>query len=63
MATTDRTLLKQQIAHPVKVSRTAIWLMYEGVEEAIWQSQLLDILTALEITQVQAQTAPDENPI
>ncbi|HVO70123.1 MAG TPA: transcription-repair coupling factor, partial [Aggregatilineaceae bacterium] len=57
LASANRAALQQHLGHDVRVSRTAVWLPYETVEETEWHASLLDILERLEPGQVQAQTA------
>jgi transcription-repair coupling factor (superfamily II helicase) len=54
LASTDRTALQLLLGHEVRVSRTAVWLPYESLEEPAWQANLLDVLEKLQLTQVQA---------
>jgi transcription-repair coupling factor (superfamily II helicase) len=54
LASTDRTALQLLLGHEVRVSRTAVWLPYETLEEPVWQANLLDVLEKLQLTQVQA---------
>ncbi len=57
LASTDRQALQMLLGHDVRVSRTAIWLPYEGVEEKVWQGNLLEVLHKLAVDQVQAAPA------
>ena len=55
LANTDRPALQDRLGHDVRVSRTAIWLPYESVEETEWQTTLLDVLDKLRITHIQLE--------
>ncbi|MBI5960136.1 MAG: transcription-repair coupling factor [Chloroflexi bacterium] len=57
LANTNRAILQQRLGHDVRVSRTAIWLPYENVEEAEWQMNLLDVLEKLQLNRVQTPVA------
>lgn len=54
LANTDRNALRQNLGYDnLRVSRTAIWIPHAGVDGAVWQSQLLDVLKNLQIEHVQ----------
>ncbi len=54
LATTDREHLRQQLAHDVRVSRTAVWLPYADIDPVEWQQNLLDVLEKLQLRHVQS---------
>jgi transcription-repair coupling factor (superfamily II helicase) len=53
LATADRTALQAHLGYDVRVSRTAVWLPYQTVDEVTWQDNLLEILAKLQIAEVQ----------
>ncbi len=57
LATIDRAALQETLGHNTRVSRTGIWLPANGLPEAEWQANLIDVLEKLQITQAQAQSA------
>lgn len=56
LATTNRSALQEQLGHDVRVSRIAIWLPHQDIEQAHWQTRLLDVLRALQPQHVHALT-------
>ncbi len=53
LANTDRSALQQRLGHNVRVSRTAVWMPYESLDEQAWQADLLDVLEDLKIEAIQ----------
>jgi transcription-repair coupling factor (superfamily II helicase) len=54
LANTNRQELQNNLGHEARVSRTAIWLPHQDVDEPIWQANLLEVLSKLQLSQVQS---------
>lgn len=55
LANIDRPALQERLGYEVRVSRTAVWMPYESVDEQTWQSNLLTVLEKLQLSPVQIQ--------
>ena len=64
LATVDRQALLHRLGPSVRVSRVAVWVPFEGIEEPVWQLHLLEILNILRIEGLQnEQNALDNTHI
>ncbi|HML20064.1 MAG TPA: transcription-repair coupling factor [Aggregatilinea sp.] len=53
LAGVDRPALQLELGHNVRVSRTAVWLPQETLEDVIWQGNLLEVLEKLQVNLIQ----------
>ena len=53
LAGVDRPALQEDLGHGVRVSRTSVWLPEDGLEDVVWQANLLEVLEKLQVNLIQ----------